>query len=203
MEVAKAANIDALQKEYIRVSGAIRQIESQNDKIVGFGITIIVAGFGYGVTQDVIEILFFVPISMMGVFIYATLQYYNVFWLGGYNRAVEQVLNNFSDVPIAKWEELVNTYKPRYSIYNVSIFVVYFIVMLSITLFCAFRIFVEFGFVFQMVFGLIILCFCATLFLAFSRMTDAYHLSYERACELFGVANTQARSASEHHDEGL
>jgi hypothetical protein len=42
-------------------------IESTNDKVVGFGLTLVGAGFAYGVQQNIVEMFFFLPIALIGV----------------------------------------------------------------------------------------------------------------------------------------
>jgi hypothetical protein len=59
--------IELLVKEYERISSDIRIIESTNDKVVGFGLTLVGAGFAYGVQQNIVEMFFFLPIALIGV----------------------------------------------------------------------------------------------------------------------------------------
>jgi hypothetical protein len=88
--------IDILMKEYERLAADIRGIETMIEKVVGFGITLVGAGFAYGVQQNIIEMFFFLPIALIGVLLYAILQYHNMFWFGGYKRAVEERINELS-----------------------------------------------------------------------------------------------------------
>lgn len=100
-------DIAVLVKEYERVSADIRTIEGMNDKVVGFGLTLVGAGFAYGVQQNLVEVFFFLPIALIGVMLYALLQYHNMFWFGGYKRAIEDRINQLSGHTVVCWEGLV------------------------------------------------------------------------------------------------
>jgi hypothetical protein len=74
--------VELLVNEYERISSDICIIESTDDKVVGFGLTLVAAGFAYGVQQNIVEMFFFLPIALVGIMLYAILQYHNMFWFG-------------------------------------------------------------------------------------------------------------------------
>ena len=57
------------QQDYERTAQHIRLLELTNDKIVGFGITIVVVGFTYGIQSKIDQAFFFLPIAFIGVFL--------------------------------------------------------------------------------------------------------------------------------------
>ena len=134
-------DIQTLLKEYERVSTDIRAIETMNDKVVGFGLTIGGAAFAYGIQQNIAEVFFVVPVALIGVFFYATLQYYNMYWLGGYKRAVEDRINVLSRQVVLGWEALVETRRKRVNIINASLVSIYLALLVAATGYSLFRIF--------------------------------------------------------------
>jgi hypothetical protein len=70
---------EALQREYERVASDIRGIETSNDKAIGFGLTVVGVGLAYGIKEDIAVVFPFLPIALIGVFLYGILQYHNLF----------------------------------------------------------------------------------------------------------------------------
>lgn len=109
-----------LQKEYDRLSTDIRAIETNNDKAIGFGLTVVGVGLAYGFKEQLAQVFLFLPIALMGVFLYGVLQYHNLFWLGGYKRAVEEKINKLAGRKVVCWEELVHEKRGRTNVINAS-----------------------------------------------------------------------------------
>ena len=124
-ELSNEHSIATLMAEYERVSADVRGIETMNDKVVGFGITLVGAGFAYGVQQNIIEMFFFLPIALIGVMLYAILQYYNIFWFGGYKRAIEDKVNHLAGGILLSWETIITKRRRRLHAINVSMAAVY------------------------------------------------------------------------------
>jgi hypothetical protein len=116
---------ETLQKEYERLATDIRGIETANDKAIGFGLTIVGLGLAYGIKENLALVFIFLPIALMGVFLYGTLQYHNLFWLGGYKRAVEEKINELAGRNVISWEALVQQRRGRVNVINVGLTLVY------------------------------------------------------------------------------
>ncbi len=179
--------IKILQQDYERTAQHIRLLESTNDKIVGFGITIVVAGFTYGIQSKIDEVFFFLPIAFIGVFLYATLQYMNLFWLGGYNHALEDKINLLAGETLVHWESLIQSSRRRMSLNNLSLVSIYLLVFVGIAAYSFFRIFRAQGLVLGIVFGAVVLFFSILLLVAVRRMLGAYDQSYQESKKALGL----------------
>ena len=133
----KKANLqygEAVLREHERVCSEIRNIEINNRRVIGFGLSIIGVGFAYGVSEKVSELMFFVPVALAGVFLFAMLQYNNLFWFGGYKRLLEKQVNEAFGKPVVSWESVVNQ-RPRIHVINGSLVAVYVLVAVAATIF--------------------------------------------------------------------
>lgn len=138
--------LSVLLREYDRVCVEIRAIESQNDKIVGFGLTIIGAGGAYGLAQHLSQVFVVLPFMFLAVFFYAVLQYHNIFWYGGYNKALEERINHMIGVRVLTWESNVFTkQRARVHFANLSLVTIYIILLISTSIYSSFQVFTAYG----------------------------------------------------------
>ena len=119
--------IDVILAEYQRACAEIRSIESNNEKVIGFGLTLISFGFVSGLSQDISEIYIILPPAIVGVLLYGMMTYSNVFSLAGYKRHLEDELNALMEARPLVWEQLVIE-RERWNAARVGLLIVYFAV---------------------------------------------------------------------------
>src|SRR5207253_1081521 len=136
---------ETLQKEYERLATDIRGIETANDKAIGFGLTIVGLGLAYGIKESLAMVFLFLPIALMGVFLYGTLQYHNLFWLGGYKRAVEEKINELAGRNVISWEALVQMRRGRVNVINVGLALVYLGIFVAVATISTEKVWSEYG----------------------------------------------------------
>lgn len=127
--------LDIFRMEYLRVCDEIRSIESNNDKVLRLAITLIGAGFLYGIKSNLMEMYYFMPFAIAGVFSYGVLQYYFIYSYGGYKKNLERNINNILRAPVLIWEDIVET-RPRYNIVFFPVIFVYIIILIFIDYYC-------------------------------------------------------------------
>ena len=165
---------EALQREYERVASDIRGIETSNDKAIGFGLTVVGVGLAYGVKEDIAVVFLFLPIALIGVFLYGILQYHNLFWLGGYKRAVEEKINEISGRTVICWEDLVQTQRRRVNAINIGLTVVYVVVLIAVASISSEKVFAAFGSTFGVIFGFSELALLGLMLCGIRRMFRGY-----------------------------
>lgn len=183
--------VEILVKEYERASADIRSIEANNDKIVGFGLTLVGAGFTYGVIQSLVEVFFFLPVASIGVILYTTLQYHNILWIGGYKRAIEDKVNLIIGSDVMIWERVVSRHRTRVHVVNLSMTALYGTTIFAITWYSLYRIFSSHYGVLAWEYMWILLAFLILMGLAIKEMSTAFDRSYRAARELFGLPNLE------------
>jgi FtsH-binding integral membrane protein len=171
--------IDILMKEYERLAADIRGIETMIEKVVGFGITLVGAGFAYGVQQNIIEMFFFLPIALIGVLLYAILQYHNMFWFGGYKRAVEERINELSGKVVLNWETLIAKQRGRIHTINATMATVYVTAVVGVTWYSLVKIFSTQDFWLALIYAWIVLSFLVLAGFSIREMTSAYGRAYK------------------------
>jgi hypothetical protein len=181
------ANIQTLLKEYERASVDIRAIETMNDKVIGFGLTIIGTGFTFGIQHSILPVFFFLPFAFIAVFFYATLQYYNMFWLGGYKRALEERINFLSSYNVLCWEALVETRKERVNIINASLVSIYFSLLLAATAYSFFEVFSKAPLIAGCLYLAAVLFLGILLAFSILQMFGAFARSYAASRELLDM----------------
>lgn len=189
-------NIQTLLKEYERVSTDIRAIETMNDKVVGFGLTIGGAGFAYGVQQHLTEIFFVVPIALISVFFYATLQYHNMFWFGGYKRAIEERINTLSSTTVLGWEALVETRRKRVNIINASLVFIYLALLVAATGHSLYQIFSSQTAAVFFMYAAFIVSLMFLLLFSVRQMFSAFTRSYKASQDIFATASQSESQTS-------
>jgi hypothetical protein len=197
--INKDADIQALLREYERVCTDVRAIETMNDKVVGFGLTIGGAAFAYGIQQHLGEVFFVVPVALIGVFFYATLQYHNMFWFGGYKRAVEERINALSGTTVLGWEALVETRRRRVNVINASLVFIYLALLVTATTYSLYQIFSTQPPLFAQLYAAFILVLMLFLLASVRQMFGAFKRSYDASRVIFGVSTNRppAQSAPE------
>lgn len=168
----------ALLKEYERVCTEIRSIELANDKVIGFGLTILGVGFAYGIGGKVDQLLFFLPVGFAGVFLYATLQYHNLFWFGGYKRFLEDRLNRLYDRPVISWEAIV-AQRPRVHVINGTLVAVYFLVASAATIYSLTEIINKYSPLTYWPFTAVVVGLFVAILFSVRRMARAFREAYE------------------------
>lgn len=171
--------VNHLHQEYERAATHIRMLESVNDKIVSIAVTLIVAGFGYGLRENIDVVFLFLPIGFIGVFLYTSLQYVNMFWMGGYARAVEEKVNALTGSRVIYWETLVATVRPRRNVSNVALIGLYLVLFVGITSQCFSRVFAHYGMGVGWAYAGFILFCSLCLLLSTREMLSAYERSYQ------------------------
>jgi len=187
---------ETLQKEYERIAGDIRGIETNNDKAVGLGLTVVGIGLAYGTKENLSYVFLFLPIALMGVFLYGTLQYHNLFWLGGYKRAVEEKINDLAGRTVVCWEALVQTRRGRVNVINVGLTTVYLGILVAITSISTSKVFAAFGLAFGVVFGLVEVTLAMLLLFGVRRMFRGYDeaLAYGRKALLADIQQAESET---------
>ncbi len=133
-------HVELLAKESDRISTDIRQLESMVDKFIGFGITVIGAGFTYGSAQHVDEIFFVLPIGLFGIYYVFFDRMRTILWLGAYKRALEDKINELSGEILLNWEILIQEHRGRADIIALSGNFVYLLILLGVVGYSLFRI---------------------------------------------------------------
>lgn len=105
--------IDALLNENTRLSSDIRGLEAMNDKFLGSGITVIGAGFTYGIVGNRYEVFFYLPVALYGLFYFTLDRLRSMMWLGGYKHAVEDKINEIARRQLVTWELIVDKHRGR------------------------------------------------------------------------------------------
>ena len=97
-------HIEILAKECERIAADIRHFEAMVEKFTGLGITIIGAGFAYGLAQNVNEIFFVLPVGLFGIYYVFIERMRTILWLGAYKRALEDKINELAKDTVVNWE---------------------------------------------------------------------------------------------------
>jgi len=122
---------EVLLQEYLRVCTEIRALESYNDKIVGFGMTLMTIAFAYGIAEKVYVVFLILPFSLLGVFAYFVMNLRWIHRMGGYKYELEVKLNQTAGKRAAVWEHMVLN-ADRYNASFTLLWIVYTIVSLGI-----------------------------------------------------------------------
>jgi hypothetical protein len=139
-----AEALNALRAEHDRVCAEIRAIESNNDKIINLGVTLITVGFLYGATNHIEEIYFFLPLAIFSVYAYATLQYYFIAWFGGYKKNIEEEINHIFGHKVLIWEH-VREQRPALNLSFISVVGIYTIIFFAVIVYCVIHICTHYG----------------------------------------------------------
>lgn len=99
--------IDILLNEHNNISTAIRARTSSNEKIMGFGLTVIAVTFSIGLKENIVEIFMFVPMTILWLLSYIIYQYTEVLILGGYSKHLEEKINKIMNDDCLKFDSYI------------------------------------------------------------------------------------------------
>lgn len=179
--------IDVLMKEYERVCSDIRAIEIAVDRIVAIGITIVGAGFAYGLQHNINEVFFFLPVGLIGIFLLASHQQYKMYWFGGYKRAIEDYVNKQFGILLLNWEKVVQIKRHRIDIINGSLNAVYLASLIGCSYFSMYRIFIKYGAEIGYWYSFVIIILTIVLLISTRLVFSAHDISYRINSELIGT----------------
>ncbi len=182
---AEERALTVLLKEYERVCTDVRTIESQNDKIVGFGLTIVGAGAAFGLNQKLNEVFLVLPFLFVAVFIYAVLQYHNVFWLGGYKRALESKINKIAGATLLVWEALAEQKKRRVNFANLPLVSIYFLMLVGTSIYSVMHTFSNFGKLIAFVQAMLLLVLLGALMIAVRKAFSSFSVAHDITRTIF------------------
>lgn len=98
--------IDILLKVYEITGHEIQTRAGTNQRILGLGLTVLGAGFIYGVKEGVKEILLLVPVGLFGVMFHSIFLTTGIMTLGGYRRYLEEKINTILGEHNLIWEKM-------------------------------------------------------------------------------------------------
>lgn len=187
-------DIEVLLAEYERVCSEVRSIESNNDKILGLGLTVITAGFAYGLQHNMAEVFFFVPVALVGALVYWIMQQHYVFWFGGYKRAIEEKINYRSGQVLLGWEKLVAEHRRHLHPINGCMILIYFVIIASISSYSVFKIVSLYSGIFRPAyFAMLSILFVAVIFSGW-HLGKVYRTSYEASKKILGARARRPQS---------
>lgn len=101
------ARLDLLMKEADTTGQGIRTILLTSERIIALGLTISGAGLAYGIKEKIHDVLLFLPVAVIGVFIYGTALFTELMSLGGYKKHLEEKINHLLGQNILLWESSI------------------------------------------------------------------------------------------------
>ena len=180
-------SLQVLLVEYERVCVEIRVLEGQNDKIAGFGLTIIGAGAAYGLNQHITAIFVVLPFVFLAVFFYAVLQYHNIFWYGGYKRALERKINAAVGIEVLVWEAVVHRSRQRIHAANLPLVTIYFFLLIANCIYSFVEVYSNYGVLVGYFHAVLLIVFLVALLVAVRKAFTALQDAYDYSCGLLGL----------------
>lgn len=183
--ISAEKHVEILARESDRVSTDIRQFESMVDRFIGFGITVIGAGFTYGVAQHADQVFFVLPIALFGIYYVFLERMRTIVWLGAYKRALEDRINEVSEDIVLNWEYLIQEGRGRADVIAFSGNFVYVLILVGVVGYSLFRVNDVYGT--QTMYGVPILYVCifvvliltTLLLLCIVRLLTVYAPAYK------------------------
>ena len=176
--LAQEKQVEFLAKESERISADIRHLETMTDRFIGFGFTIIGAGFAYGLGAKADEIFFVLPVGLLGIFFIYLDRLRSMQWLGAYKRAIEDKINRLSETQISRWEFLVQEHRGRGDVIVISTYFVYLLVLCGVVGFSLYKIHDLYGVRASLPFFALLTLMLGLLALSVKRWLKAYDLAY-------------------------
>ena len=176
---------DVLMKEYERLCDDIRSIEAMNNRVVGLGLTVVGTGFTYALKENQEASFIYLPILLFGVFFFAALQYYDVYWMGGYKLSIENRINELSKKILLQWELLIETKRQRANLNSIALMIVYFTILALGVGTSVYRVYMHYGAVAGVSHASLMAAFTVILVLAGTRMMAAYPAALRESEALF------------------
>jgi hypothetical protein len=137
--ISTEQHIETLAKECERIAADIRHFEAMVEKFTGLGITIIGAGFAYGLAQDVNEIFFVLPVGLFGIYYVFIERMRTILWLGAYKRALEDKINELANETVLNWEYLIRKHRGRADVIVRSGNIIYVLILGTTIVYSLFR----------------------------------------------------------------
>lgn len=137
--ISTEQHIETLAKECERVAADIRHFEAMTEKFTGLGITIIGAGFAYGLAQNVNEIFFVLPVGLFGIYYVFIERMRTILWLGAYKRALEDKINELAKDTVLNWEYLIQEHRGRADVIVWSGNIIYVLILGATVIYSVFR----------------------------------------------------------------
>ncbi|MGD0627271.1 MAG: hypothetical protein ABSB32_21530, partial [Thermodesulfobacteriota bacterium] len=122
------AKLEVLLKDYETNWQQIQMRIGINEKIVGFGLTVLGAGLIYGIKEKVVEILLPLPVGVFGLIFYSVFITTDIMSLGGYRRYLEERINTILGENVLMGEKRAEKFIHR----NFSLIWLYIIYFLSL-----------------------------------------------------------------------
>jgi len=169
-----------LSNEYDRMCVEIRAIESNNEKAIAFGLSLITATFAVGIAQHVHIFFFVIPIALVGVFFYAALMYSYVFSMGGYKAYLEDRINEKVGKNLLLWERLVKMRQKR-NIIRPALIGIYLFIGFMLGGVSEFDISTNYGFRWAIAEACCVVILLCILLVALRRMWKMHDWVYEQA----------------------
>ena len=174
---------EVLLTEYERLCTEIRSIESSNEKLLGFGFSLISLAAVVGLAQSIEEVFFVLPFAAVGTIAYVTTSYTALYSLSGYKEHLEDLINSLLGERLLLWENL-SFYREDGSVSSVLLWIIYLFVALSIWTLSIRVIIEDQSLISGIVMGLCIASLCVMLLFSIRRMQRMKRLIYARAKRL-------------------
>jgi hypothetical protein len=176
---------DVLTAEYVRVSSSIQGQESQSDKILSIGVTIISVTAAAGIAQKVYAIFFLVPMAVIAISLYALSTYFYIQSLAGYKRHLEDLLNDPVGEGLLIWERLVQQREATNTIRK-ALLASYAVISCGLVGASAYNVAKQFGCLAVIGLTLIVACFLPFLVKGAFDLLTVNEKTYRRAKALHG-----------------
>ncbi|HIO01752.1 MAG TPA: hypothetical protein EYN14_07325 [Alphaproteobacteria bacterium] len=174
-----------LLAEYQRLCAEIRSIESSNEKVVGFGLTLISAGLVTGIAQDVDAVFLVLPAAILGVLFYGLMTYTNIFSMAGYKRHLEDQINDHVGGVVLVWEQLVLN-REKNNIARITLVSIYAIISMCVAGVSIFRLFDAYGPIVGWIMSGLVILLVLLLFIAARGMGRMNENAYAISKDLSG-----------------
>jgi hypothetical protein len=174
------ARLDLLMKEADTTGQGIRTILLTSERIIALGLTISGAGLAYGIKEKIYDVLLFLPVAVIGVFIYGTALFTELMSLGGYKKHLEEKINRLLGQNILLWESSI-AHKRHSAFVKVALYIIYSL-FLALTIYVSLSTALKY-YVMATVWGLIILDLIMLIFLGITliKMVKTFDETYLHA----------------------
>lgn len=177
-----------LAAEYERVSATILAQESQSDKILNIGVTIISLSAAAGVAQKVYGVFFLVPVAIVTITLYTLMTYFYIQSLAGYKRHIEALINEYVGQQLLIWERIVMR-REKHNLVRKTLLVSYAIIAFGLIGASAYYIFWHFGRWPMIGLGAVLSSFVPFLFLSARDLAKVNNDTYALSTHLFSQSS--------------
>ena len=170
--------LKVLLTEYQVVAQEIKERLGRSDKIMGFGLTVLVACVAYGLKENIDIMFIFAPLVFFGIIYYAIVNTTAVLTLGGHKKYLGDKINELFHEKLIIWEEIAK--EMFHDCFAAKclyfLFAIFLVVLLSISFFRAVAAY-HWG-VFLMLL-LVTIYFVITWIIAYRKMKNVFKASYD------------------------